>query len=411
MLNIATQKVFVQNILTKSLIFLFFLTFPLYAIDEFRLWIGPVSITINLLILAVVMAFFILNYLVHPTKILIDKDVQLFINLIFLFVTYHLFSYFFSQDITLGGKYVSRVFGSLLIFVSSYIFASMLIFDEQKLDKLLIIATASSTVALLIYIYRYAVIFHSPYLGSEWFSQSGSGKNQIQIYLSIILPVICYVFLRTKNKTSLLGLFVHIVAAIYVGSRGLWVSFFIVFALYFLRYALKGIATLKISRSLLKTILGLGSIILVCILSFFLLSKSTGFSPDYFYGRLQSAATLQPMAGHASIIERKEFLFTSLNYLTSHPLFGIGLGNFEYYNIAPTHNDYAFLLSDMGMIGFFLFIGIVGYSLYLFYRRKYPFYLILPFYVNLLFINAYAFPFFWLICGIILGISRKHKAV
>ena len=64
MLNIATQKVFVQNILTKSLIFLFFLTFPLYAIDEFRLWIGPVSITINLLILAVVMAFFILNYLV-----------------------------------------------------------------------------------------------------------------------------------------------------------------------------------------------------------------------------------------------------------------------------------------------------------------------------------------------------------
>jgi O-antigen ligase len=410
MLDLATRKVFMENMLTKSLVFLFFLTFPLYAIDEFRLWIGPVSVTINLLILAVVMAFFILSYLVRPTRILIDKDVKFFINLIFLFVIYHFFSCFFSHDINLGGKYVFRIFGSLLIFVLSYIFASMLIFNEQKFNNLLIIATASSTVVLLIYIYRYAVIFHSPYLGTEWFFQSESGKNQLQIYLLIILPVIYYVSLRTKNKTLLIGMFIHIVAAIYVGSRGLWLSFFIVFALYFLRYASRFIATLKISRSLLQTILGLGAIILLCILSFSVLSKSTGFSPDYFYEKFQSVATLQPIAGHTNMSMRKEYIFISLNYLLSHPLFGIGLGNFE-YNIRPTHNDYAFFLSDMGIIGFLLFIGIIGYSLHLFYLRKLPLYLILPFYVNLLFINAYVFPFFWLICGIILGINRKHKVV
>lgn len=400
-----------HNIFRKLFVFLIFLTFPLYMIDDFRLWIGAISIPINLLILAVFMMILIATYLIGPMKISIDKDVKFFISLMFLFTIYHLFSFVFSQDTDLAVKYISRVLGSLLIFISGYLFASKLIPDEQKLYRFLNIAVVSSTVALLIYIYRYAFIFHSPYLGSEWFTRSESGKNQIQIYLIILLPIIYYIFLKTKSKISTIGLFVHFIAAIYVSSRGLWVSFLIVIAMYALKYIFRFVATMKVSISSLKGGLSIGLMGLVVILIFTTFFKSIDINLDYLYREFISINTLQDVPGGASISMRKEFLLTSSNYFSSHPVFGIGLGDFEYYNSCPTHNDYAFLLSDIGTVGFLLFMVIMGYSFHLFYVRKLSLYLILPFYVNLLFINGYTFPFFWLICGTMLGYKRLSKCV
>lgn len=400
-----------HNIFRKLFVFLIFLTVPLYVIDDFRLWIGPISIPINLLVLAVFMMILIAAYLIGPMRISIDKDVKFFIGLMFLFTIYHLFSFVFSQNTDLAVKYISRVLGSLLIFISGYLFASKLIPDEQKLYRFLNIAIVSSTVVLLIYIYRYAFIFHSSFLGQELFAGSESGKNQIQIYLIIFLPIIYYVFLKTKSKISTIGLLVHFIAAIYVSSRGLWVSFLIVIAMYALKCIFRFVATMKVSISSLKRGLSIGLMVLVSILIFTTFFKSIGINLDYLYRESISIGTLQDVAGGTSISMRKESLLTSLNYFSGHPLFGIGLGDFEYYNSSSTHNDYAFLLSDTGIVGFLVLMVIIGYSFHLFYVRKLPLYLILPFYVNLLFVNGYTFPFFWLICGIMLGYKRLSKRV
>jgi len=353
----------------------------------------------------------IATYLIGPIKISIDKDVKFFIGLMFLFTIYHLFSFVFSQDTDLAVKYISRVLGSLLIFISGYLFASKLIPDEQKLYRFLNIAIVSSTVVLLIYIYRYAFIFHSSYLGLEWFTPSESGKNQIQIYLIILLPIIYYIFLKTKSKICTIGLFVHFIAAIYVSSRGLWISFLIVIGVYALKYIFGFMATMRVSMSSLKSGLSIGLMILVSILIFTTFFKSIDINLDYFYREFISISTLQDVPGGTSISVRKEFLLTSSNYFSSHPVFGIGLGDFEYYNSSPTHNDYAFLLADIGIVGFLLFMVVIGYSFHLFYVRKLPLYLILPFYISLLFINAYTFPFFWLVSGIILGHRGLSKRI
>jgi O-antigen ligase len=50
---------------------------------------------------------------------------------------------------------------------------------------------------------------------------------------------------------------------------------------------------------------------------------------------------------------------------TSHPVFGVGAGNFTDYNYLTAHNSFVLALAETGIVGFTLWLAFVGYGFWM----------------------------------------------
>ncbi len=78
--------------------------------------------------------------------------------------------------------------------------------------------------------------------------------------------------------------------------------------------------------------------------------------------RLLSSRMDELDAGEDSAAGRVDAWYEGLHMFTSHPLFGVGAGNFTDYNYLTAHNSFILVLAETGFFGYVTWLAFVGYS-------------------------------------------------
>lgn len=67
----------------------------------------------------------------------------------------------------------------------------------------------------------------------------------------------------------------------------------------------------------------------------------------------------------SSAFGRVDAWYEGLHMFLSHPLFGVGAGNFTDYNDLTAHNSFVLVLAETGFIGYILWLAFVGYGFWM----------------------------------------------
>jgi putative inorganic carbon (HCO3(-)) transporter len=66
-----------------------------------------------------------------------------------------------------------------------------------------------------------------------------------------------------------------------------------------------------------------------------------------------------------SAFGRVDAWYEGLHLFLSHPVFGVGAGNFTEYNDLTAHNSFVLVLAETGFVGYLLWLAFVGYSFWM----------------------------------------------
>jgi hypothetical protein len=66
-----------------------------------------------------------------------------------------------------------------------------------------------------------------------------------------------------------------------------------------------------------------------------------------------------------SAFGRVDAWYEGLHMFLSHPVFGVGAGNFTEYNDLTAHNSFVLVLAETGFVGYVLWLAFVGYSFWM----------------------------------------------
>ena len=389
----------------KVLIWLFFATLPFYYTSDFRLYLGGLSVTLNMLIAPVIMLFMVIKG-VKFTKIK-RSHFALFV-LFLIFITLHLMSYNSGIEADIYIKHVAKITFAFIFFFISYSIASTIIKTEEALANYLKIFVYSSTVLLVIYIYTYAFVLHASFLGVliDNADLTTKGKNQAQAYLVLAIPFVFYLLIRKFNLLIFGAFIIHLFSMIYLGSRALWLSLALTILIYAL-YHIKKIISLH-SRQTIK-------ISFYFIILWLFITNLFNIDFDLFAEALDSYNKLMSLysgdyTNDSSATYRDRFIDIGFEYFSQSPLVGNGLGYFFTTNPDGllTHNDYLFFISDLGALGLISFLAFSFYALYLL-KDEHLIFLMIPFLIDLFFINAYNSSLFYILLGLFIGIDSKKK--
>jgi putative inorganic carbon (hco3(-)) transporter len=70
-------------------------------------------------------------------------------------------------------------------------------------------------------------------------------------------------------------------------------------------------------------------------------------------------------AGEESASGRVDAWYEGLQMFKSHPLFGVGPGNFTDYNPLTAHNSFVLVLAETGFVGYVLWLALIGYTFWM----------------------------------------------
>ncbi|WP_114238537.1 O-antigen ligase [Dyella sp. C9] len=81
--------------------------------------------------------------------------------------------------------------------------------------------------------------------------------------------------------------------------------------------------------------------------------------------KLLSSRMQELDAGEESANGRVDAWYSGLHMFMSHPLFGVGAGNFTEYNELTAHNSFVLVLAEAGFVGYVLWLAFVCYSFWM----------------------------------------------
>lgn len=81
--------------------------------------------------------------------------------------------------------------------------------------------------------------------------------------------------------------------------------------------------------------------------------------------KLLSSRMQELDADDDSAMGRVDAWYEGLHMFTSHPLFGVGAGNFTDYNYLTAHNSFVLVLAETGLFGYVTWLAVVGYSFWM----------------------------------------------
>ena len=308
-------------------------------------------------ILAILIFIMVSRFLLQRGEFYIPKSKLLTISIFFFL--YSFLNVLFSKHIFVSGKAFTR---ETLYFIA--IFLGMIIFLRKNRDikNLIDVLMGIGLIFAVWGIYQQVSgpLQNYAILGAPFFDEHGS----YGAYMSFLFSFALAFFLYGKNKHSRVIFFVLMVlflgAVIFSFAKGAWVS--IIGMLIFLPL---------IDKSNFWNIKKMVVFIFISIIlgSFFF---------QFIINRGYNTLDLQYMFSlrHGANQERINRFATALNMFRQNPLFGVGIRCyiFEYFNyktiIYPTmhtefqmmssHNQYLDVLANRGIIGFILFIGLIG---------------------------------------------------
>lgn len=162
---------------------------------------------------------------------------------------------------------------------------------------------------------RYVGIFNDP--------------NDLGMFLVMNIPIVAYLMNQSKNGLMKLlylsSLFVCLSCIYWTNSRGSLVGAFVVFfSFFYIKYGK--------TKSILLAIMSLPVVL-------FIMSKFRAISSD-----------------DASSDSRIEAWYQGVLMFKSHPIFGVGKGQFIEHHIRTAHNSFVLVMSELGSIGYFIWV-------------------------------------------------------
>lgn len=160
---------------------------------------------------------------------------------------------------------------------------------------------------------------------ARWFG-TFNDPNDLGLALIVVVPLLVSRLLRKKYLLAIACLPIVLWGIYLTNSRGAFLSLAI------------SIASYIIVRFRSMRVLFVGAIVLLLLL-LFLPSRMSSLSDESSMGRLEA-------------------WYAGLQMLKSHPLFGIGAGNFTDYHVLTAHNSFVLVLAELGVFGSFFFVGL-----------------------------------------------------
>jgi len=393
--------------LSKALWMGFAITFPLFSIKYFRYDNDGLGIHIAwpMLILCVIIVIELLISMVGTGAFpdFFHKTGSLLTALLVLFLLWHIVSLVFFDGSTTGLKDIIKM---ALGFFCMYGVAVFFPDDKSFYEKFWIIVIWGSALVISVFIYRYAFVFKSSFLSNIWEYKTREGRNHLTWYLTFIVPMAISYLLGARRKIiSLLPLLILVVALVYSGGRGALLS--IVAGLIFIVFV-------KICREggeglskILPLLIGLSVIGLISITVI-----------NQFVEKPEFETRFDANSTDLKDDPRLALMEVGWKAFVSSPIYGIGVGNSDGLLVEDpgqeTHNDYLAILVSLGLIGIFLFFGILGSILIKTwpigfknsgeidwpYLGVYGTFFAIA--VSLFLINAYTSTIFWIFIGLLL---------
>ncbi|MEK7452794.1 MAG: O-antigen ligase family protein [Patescibacteria group bacterium] len=344
-----------------SFIFIFFIFYVLYnnipvSLNKFK----------NKQVLFFI-AFFLFTLMSSFWAINPVWSIRKFLFFATLFPIYFLIIFFINSKEKLNKASKFFILGGFLAsLIGIFQFLSQFIF---KLDSIYNFWTYN--VAMFIYGQNFGSVVVQ---NQSWFVNIG-GKDYFRaislfpdphtfaLYLGILIPfTIGFFFYNNRKKKFfyILSILVMLLALLFTFSRGAYfgliLSLIFIIGLYFFYFKI------KLNK---KFFLFTPVVVVMLLLS---------FSNSVFGERFSSSFSLSDISNTGRI----QIWKTSIDIFLDNPIFGVGLGNLPIFFDPTTsvkspinaHNTYLDILSELGLIGFLLFIGFFIYSfIFLSYKK------------------------------------------
>jgi len=317
--------------------FLFFLSFPLWISSDIRIpFLTFFGLPICTLFLIPITIHFFIYIFIEKLKIPVNMDLifpLLFFSLL-LFTTLY-------GNISLKGPGFDRLI-KILIGISLYflIFISLDISDCSELFKTLLVATLLLTIYLII---MYFFVWKVNILGGNLLVPSVWGKNQLAIFLAIILPMAFSLWVDSNKFSGFILTIIFEISLILTQSRAGLISANIGL-----------ISILLLSKRRYKSVMQILFLITTLLLIFNFIPSNL---KDVILLRILSVIYMKDLqTGYHSIELRILMDQISLRIFSENPILGIGIGKFQ--DVIPwgiPHNDYLWILLEGGIITFAVF--------------------------------------------------------
>lgn len=388
---------------------LFFLTLPLYMLEDFRLYVGGLSLTLHQMTTAALVLF---GFALRPRKFVRYDNGFLRVMLVAgLFLIPHLIGLQQANGELSAVLFTLKLTLGLAMCVGAYFVVRNLPHIRQNFNKYAQYAIWCSALILGYYLLQNLVIHGNSFFTLNYESGSGEGKNQVQVYLALMVPWAVHYAWHRSGWLNIIAAFIHLVCAVYLSSRGLWVVLIGTAAVGLILYGRYPFSVMRVSMNRIAKIGALGMLLLFGgIIASLLYGDALSSRLSRFSGyvgtriaKFEEAASGESESGSAH--ERKYYMQHGMELFHESPIVGSGLANFQKTNIYQkrSHNDYVFFLADMGALGLLCFLAFAATVLLVLVWAGIPHYFFLPFFLDLFFINAYLLPLFWVLLGIALA--------
>lgn len=384
------------------------ITLPLINL---RLELPFLSLTFSMFMILILIALNLKN--LHSKIVIQIPD---YIILLFLIIT--LSSVLYSENVSYGLNSWIKLF---IMFVLYFLLKNIFINKPWIIQTIFKFSIISLSFYIIYLIWIYIFIFGESFISINTDISTEAGKNSLAFLAAFILPFLLYSFIKAINNNKYILLNTLMLLSVTVGiiliqSRTLYLISFMIFFL--------SVILTKIKK---RTTFYIISIFLISILLSILFVPNQIISDIIFrFSSLQyilinnfASGNLGNISGYNSIQNRSELFNQGVEMFSQNPFIGSGMGSFITYGDNSgvlSHNDYILILAENGIIGFIVFITLIGSFIYiaiLNYKcdeKTTPIIIsLISISLYLYSINAYDHMFLWLILSIVASQNYNIK--
>jgi O-antigen ligase len=377
---------------------------------DYTLYSRFIYISISLLIIAGINLFV-------PGKTFLKVD--------YLILFYFLYVLFNIVSILWAINKAEAIFDSLRVSLGFLIFLISLFLMTSNWQKFIQIASKGIVILALAYLLISSILIFkieqlTPDELSKTFIGFCSSKNSFTTFLYLLIPFLFYGIIKLSGvwrKISVVTLFGILWLLIVIQTRSVWLGIFINIILFFLYY----FSGFKANRTIITAkAIALFSVLLILFVFLTFLAKSDRKEIAERVGSIfeysSNISGLQSVSTSANI---RLFLWQkSILMFQDKPVSGVGAGNWQinfpnysitnltdsevgYKNYVNPHNDYLWILSENGLIGFlligfFVFALVILFIKYIYYEEdsneKFIMFIFLIILIGHLIISFFDFP-------------------
>ncbi len=176
----------------------------------------------------------------------------------------------------------------------------------------------------------------------------GYGNNGASLVLTYAALILFHYFQETKKKKNLLLFIIFLAFSFLCGSKKA------------LLITIIGVSLLMLlkSKNMLQSIKKLIEVMIIVAILFYLVMNIEQLY-NVLGNRIEKMffALTNQNGGDMSTMDRMDFAKSAYEVFKKHPIFGIGLDNYRYYNsmMYYAHNNYLEITADLGIIGLILY--------------------------------------------------------